>query len=61
MPGLINAHTHITLWRSFGDITLARDVATGDHAGRAQFPELPAQGRDHRAGHGGTRTMSTTR
>ena len=28
MPGLINAHTHITLWRSFGDITLARDVAT---------------------------------
>jgi imidazolonepropionase-like amidohydrolase len=28
MPGLINAHTHITMWRSFGGISLSRDTAT---------------------------------
>ena len=28
MPGLINAHMHSTLWRSFGDITVGHDVAT---------------------------------
>ncbi len=28
LPGLVNAHTHITLWRSFGDITVTRNVAT---------------------------------
>lgn len=28
MPGLVNAHTHITLWRSFGDITITHNVAT---------------------------------
>lgn len=28
MPGLINSHSHITLWRSFGDITMEKDIAT---------------------------------
>ncbi len=28
LPGLINAHMHSTLWRSFGDITAGHDVAT---------------------------------
>ena len=26
MPGLINSHSHITLWRSFGDITMERTL-----------------------------------
>lgn len=28
MPGLVNAHMHSTMWRSFGDITVDHDVAT---------------------------------
>ena len=28
MPGLVNAHMHSTLWRSFGDITAGHDTAT---------------------------------
>jgi len=28
MPGLINSHMHLTMWRSFGSITLSKDTAT---------------------------------